>query len=263
MVTFLIPRIHLPETHSVTRSSSRNGYRCGRYSMISRTSIVPRHSAVIMHSPRLRLASRSSLVLAWALRRSCHPTALLERADPLDELAQLAQLQRNAPPFSRRQRQHSARVRTGRVDRRAYRCPAVEHRAIGDREMPGDHARPADLAVLPDPHAARDADAAGDHRMRADVAVVADLDLVVELDVVLDDGIVDRAAVDRRVRADLDVGADDDAAYLRNLEPAPRFFGHSEAVGADDDTAVDDRPRTDRAAIVDRDPGVKKCVLGD
>ena len=83
--------------------------------------------------------------------------------------------------------------------------------------------------------------------MRADDAVVPDLDLVVELDVVLDHRVVDGAAVDRRVRADLDVGADDDAAHLRDLDPAPALLGHAEAVGADDRAAVHDRARADDA----------------
>ncbi len=57
-------------------------------------------------------------------------------------------------------------------------------------------------------------------RVLADAHVVRDLDQVVELDAVADHGVVERAAVDRRVGADLDVVADDDAAGLRDLDPA-------------------------------------------
>src|SRR5262249_7139117 len=105
--------------------------------------------------------------------------------------------------------------------------------AVDDLDMAHYARRPADQAVPADPRASGDARKRGDGRVRADAHVVRYLDLIVELDAVLDHGVVERPAVDRRVRADLHVVADDDAAGLRDLDPAPSVGRDAEAVGAD------------------------------
>src|SRR3989449_6339909 len=155
------------------------------------------------------------------------------------------------------------RIDSGRADRVEYPGCRGDHRTVGDLEVSADHRRAADFAIAADGRAARDADAAGDRRMRSDVATVADLDQVIEFDIILDRRIADCAAIDGGVGADFDVGADDYAAELRDLEPAPVLFRHPETVRADDRSAVHDRARPDGRAGVNDDARMQQTVVVD
>src|SRR4030095_2076928 len=146
-------------------------------------------------------------------------------------------------------------VNPGLVNRMEHAGATRDNRIVGDAQMSRDHRRAADLAVASDPGAPRHAHTSGNGGVRADRAVVPDLDLIVELDVVLDHGVVDGAAIDRGIRADFAVGADHDAPDLGDLEPAPAFLGHTEAVRSYHRTSMDDRARAaQHADIIGRAP---------
>src|SRR5687767_3997852 len=220
-LTFLSATMRLSFSKDSTRSISRNGWRWGRYSLIS--------SIVIS----LTVVSR-----------------LLLRHAPQD-LVEVAQVHRIAQPLAVRHRRRARGVGARLHDGLGDEAVARDGHAVADRQVPHDPDAAPDHAVAPDRDAARDARAARDHRVRADHHVVADLDLVVELDPVADDGVVERPAVDGRVGPDLDVVADAHAAHLGDLHPAARLARHAETVGADHDSRVQDAARADRAAVVD------------
>ena len=244
-VTFLSARIDLPGSIESTRSTSRHGYRCGSRARIA---------AMVISGPLARHVMAPSSSAAVPAAPAARSSARTRRAEPI----QPAQLRRDPAPLGMRKRRETLPCsRPGVVIDATISVRPRNHRAVGDVDVPDDHRRAADPAVAADRRAAGDADAARDRRVAPDAAVVADLDLVVELDVVLDDRVVERAAVDRRVGADLAVGADDDAADLRDPEPAAVLLGHAEAVGADHRAAVHHRPRADDAAVVDGDVGVQ------
>src|SRR6185369_6024276 len=128
-----------------------------------------------------------------------------------------------------------------------------DHHAIAERQVAEDDGGAADLAMRADGGAAGHARAARHHGVRADAHVVTDLDQVVELDAVLDDRVVERATVDAGVGADLHVVADAHRAELLDLLPAALRGREAEAVGTDDDAAVQDAAGADATAMVDDD----------
>src|SRR5688572_29076359 len=143
------------------RSMSRNGKRCGRYSLISSIVIV------------LTVVSRGS----WYPRR--------ERVEP-------SQVHRVLEPFRMRKRRKARGIRPRLPDGLGDEGHARNRHVVADRDVSDEPHAAADHAVAADRHAACNAGAACDHGVGADAAVVADLDEVVELHAVLDHGVVER-----------------------------------------------------------------------
>ena len=127
--------------------------------------------------------------------------------------------------------------------------------------------RDPDLAGQRDPPAdrrtTRDPDLRDDDRMRPDPHVVRDVDQVVDLDAVPDLRLADRTAVDRRVRPDLHVRADSAAADLRHLPMRAVREDVAEAVHAHTHARMQDAPRPDAHARIERHVGMEHHILGD
>ena len=76
---------------------------------------------------------------------------------------------------------------------------------------------------------------------------MADLDQIVDLRAAFDSALADRGAVDRGVSADLDIVFQDDAADLRDLDPAFfRILRVTEPIRAERSVVVDDAVAADR-----------------
>src|SRR5215212_1614691 len=125
-----------------------------------------------------------------------------------------------------------------------------EHHVVADFEVTGD------ARLTGEDDAAADARAAGEPHLRAEEGVladrarVADLDEVVDLGAARDARLADRGAVDGRARPYLDIVFDDDAARLRNLQPASLLVLRvPEAVGADDGVVVYGHAGADDGAL--------------
>ena len=126
----------------------------------------------------------------------------------------------------------------------------------------------ADLAA--DDAIVFDRDAAGDTGLGSDDAafayryVVADLDEVVDLCAFADAGLAERSAINAGVRSDLDIVFDDDGADLREFDVVFVFvLDVSEAVGADDDSRMEDRTIADFDVIVENTVCVDDGKLHD
>src|ERR1700683_2237055 len=206
-----------PGRHSSTRSTKRNGKRCGsRSSMAWMSSCTASLIRVVLRGAHACRAFKIAHTL-------CEYRAALEAADqPAPQMHLLC-----------RQR---AGVYAGAHDRMADARVAGDDDVIGDADVAGDPDRAADHAAFADRRAAGDAGAAGDDRVRADAHVVADHDQIVEFDAVLDGGALERAAIDGGVGADPHVRADLHRAQLRHLQPAALVGREAETVRSHHDT---------------------------
>src|SRR3954468_3170618 len=188
---------------------------------------------------------------------------LLERAHPVRQLVEMADVNRIARPRSAVVEREKAGVTAGLQDGARDHGAGSNVHAIDDLEVSEDHRGSAERAVPADVGAAGDAHAASDRGVRADARVVADLDLVVEPRAFLDYRVTQVATVDGRIGTDFDIVADEHRADLRNLDPAILVAGVAEAVGANDRTGVHDAARADRAAGVHHDTRIEAGIVAD
>src|SRR5579872_2493066 len=224
-----------PLRTSSTRSTSMNGYRCGRYRMIVWISIWMMGS-VIAHI----------LLLILAL-----PT--LQALEACDEPA----------PRARILERDAGGVYAGSRDRTADHRGSRDDDVVADREMSTDGDGPADLAARADLGAAGDTGTSGDRRVRTDADVVADLNEIVEFDSILDQRVVDGAAVNGRVGSDLHVRPEPYASELWHLEPRAALQCEPKAVAADDDPRMQQSARADPHRAAQRDAGDERRIGAD
>src|SRR5512140_211507 len=238
IVTFLMPTILFPGSNSTIRSTSRNGYRCGNSSMISRirnTSLLPFRGL-----------------------------PALQPRDPPEELRQPRQERHHFQPCPVGHRRHSRPCPVlPRRERDGHPGLRAKHHPVAHLEVPRQPRLPSDHHAVTDPRAARDPHPGGDHRVPADLHVVPHLDQVVQLGPRTDAGDPERGAVDRGVRPDLDVVPDLDGPHLRYLPVPLRRRREPEAVAADHAAGVQKHPLPDPHPFVEGDPRVKNGVLTD
>src|SRR5690606_6813472 len=202
-------RMRLCGSSSITRSTSRNGYRCGSRCRMHETS-----TGSLMASSLIRVFPCSFL----------GPGAYLTR-----QLVQLAEAGGVAAPYAGVLYRHAGGVFPRLGDRGGDEAHRRDHGPVADLQVAGDAGGASDPAVAADLRRAGHRHAAGHGGVRTDVDVVADLHLVVQAHVLLEHSVLDGAAVDGGVGADLAVVADADAAQLRHLDPVPVLHGQAEA----------------------------------
>src|SRR5262249_55203685 len=154
----------LPTSSSVTRSTSRNGYRCGKNRKMSRISKVFLSEVFITIVPFVFV--RDAELLLERLDARDVAIEAFHVCDGLLPLALLARRQRRAIDAALRQR---------------LADPAARQHddIVGNFQMSADARGAANHTARPDAGAAGDADARGDRSVRTDAAVVCDLNLVV------------------------------------------------------------------------------------
>src|SRR5688572_22215732 len=188
MLTFLMATIDLPGTTSSTRSTIKNGKRCGSRSMMPLMSMGCLSFIVVLRSGAGELRERA-FRLDQAIRKR----------------VELTETRRIFSPQTGLLGGQMTRISSRLVDRARDDATESEHDVVANRQGIDHDGAAADHTALAELGAAGDARHRRHDRMRADAHVVCDLHEIVELHAVLDDRVLDRAAVDRRIRAYLDV----------------------------------------------------------
>src|SRR6266478_8483670 len=188
--------------------------------------------------------------------------ALLEGADPLDQLGKLALPRPDALLLGGRSARNAAPHFPGR--------DVVGHAGLGgqdgarpDRHVVGHADLTGQHGPVAHPRRARDAQLGDQDHVLAHVAVVPDLHQVVDLGAAAHDRLAQGRAVDRGVGPDLDVVLDAQAAHLRDLAMGLSVEGVAEAVGTQHRSGVDDDPVADAHVLADHDVGMQAHVLAE
>src|SRR5256714_14869337 len=122
---------------------------------------------------------------------------------------------------------------------------------------------PGQRHAFSDPHTSRNSDLRGDHRMFSDDHVVSDLHQIVDLYPFLNPCSAETRAVDGRVRADFNVIINLNYPDLGNLSLPAVFEFKSESVRANDDSSVNDYPRSNFRAFANCDIRVNETRFSD
>src|SRR5579885_2727892 len=150
----------LPLCQSSTRSTSRKGYRCGRYRR------MPWMSSCVESVILLFLIGAAGGVALQHLEPCGERVEALEARD--QPAPDMGLFERNAPG-----------VYAGALNGMADHGAAGDHHVVGNGEMPADADLAADHAAATDVRAARDADTGSQGAVRADPHVVRDHDQIV------------------------------------------------------------------------------------
>src|SRR3954447_9601636 len=247
-----------PFTRLTTRSTRRNGYRCG-----SAARIFAMSSSGCSTSTSTRGTYRR-------FRLCLRPAALLQLLHPLFELAHLPQQLRHLrqrhrhpqPLAMGHRRIPGVRLAIRNVVRDARLRP--DSRAVADAQVSHDSRLSGEDRALADLRRPGDADLGDDEGQSADPDVVRNLDQVVDLRPASDDSLAQGGAIDARAGAELHVVLDASDAGLRHLAMhrsvaiALDVEGESESVRSDhgvglqDDAIAEDAPLAhDGAAVED------------
>src|SRR5215469_5344375 len=141
-----------PRLSSSTRSTSRNGYRCGSCFRI----------------PRMSISFDSVIASTFSGRTPRASGSLLELGDTFVKRGESFETRDELAPAARLLEGDAGRVYPGARDRMADHRSARDDDPVTDREPAADRDGPANHAVRADDGASGNARAAGDRRMRAD-----------------------------------------------------------------------------------------------
>lgn len=161
-------------------------------------------------------------------------------------------LNRYSPPNTRADNlpRQNARLRSNH-------CAALDENVIAEPNLA------ADDAIIFDGDAAADSGLRGNHHALSDVAVVSHMDHVVELRSFTNSRTTERATIDSRVRTQLDVVFDNDCANLRKLVVTHVAANITKAVGANDNSRVQNDSVADCHAVFNENIRMDNAVRAD
>src|SRR5690606_27125232 len=191
-------------------------------------------------------------------------SGLLERPQPLSQLAKLGNDRSIALPAGVFIKGINARVAAGTADAGRDGGASGDVHVVSQDQVPGDHGCASDCATAPDGGGSGHANASRHGGVFANADVVRNHYLIVQLDSVADQSVFKGTAVYGGVGPDFYVVAHRHAAQLRDFGPASRMTRigcKTKAVGPQHRAAVHNRAVSDLDAVIKRDPRMQQTIL--